>query len=72
MSRVNITLVSCVVSESPVAVVLFPEWVEVVDVCTLYVDDLSEETLLSHIQGCHFEEVIYTVLKHHAVLAGLL
>ena len=72
VSRVNITTVNLVELISPSLIVVLPIWIEVVDVSTLSVDDLTEETVLGHVESCELEEVIYTVLEHHAVTLSLL
>ena len=52
--------------------VLIPEGVQVVDVGTLGVDNLTKDTLLSHVEGVELKPVVAAVLQNHAVLAVFL
>ena len=42
------------------------------DIRTLGTKHLAEEALLCHVERSEFEEVIHTVLQHHAVTLGAL
>ena len=68
---VDIARVVLVELEAPVFVILVPEWLEVVDVSALAVDEFAEHALLGHVESGQFEEVVTAVLEHHAVALGL-
>ena len=67
---IDVSAMLLVVFVSPVVLVLVPERIEVMYVCSFGVDDLTEEALLGHVERGEFEEVIYAVLEHHAVAHG--
>lgn len=69
---IDVTAVVLVEVEAPVALVLVPVRLEVVDVAAGSVKHLAEETLLGHVEGGHLEEVVDAVLEHHAVPLGTL
>ena len=52
--------------------VVVPELRQFVAIGTLCVDDLTEETLLCHVERVQLEEVVAAVLQNHAVQALLL
>ena len=66
---VHITTILLVEVQAPVVVVVIPEIREVVDVSTLGVKNLAEQTLLCHIEAGELEKVVNAVLKHHTVTA---
>lgn len=53
--------------QAPIVGIVTPVWLKVVDIGTLSVDDIAEETLLRHIERCKFEVVVATILQYHAV-----
>ena len=65
--RVYVTAILLIELQAPVAFVVLPEGLEVVDVGTLGAEDITEEALLSHVECGELEEVIDAVLEHHAV-----
>ena len=65
--RIDITAILLIEFQAPVAFVVLPEGLEVVDVGTLGAEDITEEALLSHVERGELEEVIDAVLEHHAV-----
>ena len=64
---VYVTTILLIELQAPVAFVVLPEGLEVVDVSTLSAEDITEEALLSHVERGELEEVIHAVLEHHAV-----
>ena len=57
--------------QPPVALIGRPEFFQVVDIRTFDMEDITEQSMLGHIQGGKFEKVVYAVFQHHTVLAGL-
>jgi hypothetical protein len=51
VGRIDVSTVLLVEFVSPVVLIGIPIRIEVVDICSLGVDDLSEETLLCHVEG---------------------
>ena len=72
MRSIDVTTEILIGLQTPVALIVLPEGLEVVDVRTLGAQDLTEESLLSHIEGRELEEVVDTVLQHHAVTLSTL
>jgi len=72
VSSVYIATVVLVVIHTPVVPIVRPEVFKVVDVSTFCVQHFTEYTLLSHVQGSQFKEVVYTVFKLHTVFASFL
>ena len=81
MGSIHVTTVLLVVKKTPAELlgvlllvhpVLTPERVEVVNVSALSVEHLTQQALLSHVEGVELEPVVAAVLQNHAVLAGLL
>ena len=70
VGRVDIATVLDIVVHAPVSLVVGPELLQIVDIATLGIEDVTEETLILHIKGGHLEEVVDAILQHHAVLAG--
>ena len=71
VSGINVSTVFVIVIQTPVIPIVGPEFFEVVDISTFYVQHFAEQSLLSHVQCSQFEEVIYTVFQLHTVLASL-
>ena len=72
VSRVGITSEFAKVVDAPSTVGAAHRVVEVVDIATLGVQNLTENVVLSHIQNREFEEIVDAVLEHHTVLASAL
>ena len=66
---VDVAGVAFVEVEAPVALITRPVLFEAVDIAALRMNDFSEKTLLRHVEGREFEEVVHAVLDHHAVAA---
>ena len=58
--------------QAPVAFVVLPEGLKIMDVSPLGTEYFAEEPLLCHVERSELEEVIHAVLKHHAVTLGAL
>ena len=69
---IDVTAVFLVEIEAPVALIVVPELIEIVDVGTLDVEDLAEKPVLRHVERRQLEEIVDTVLEHHAVALRLL
>jgi len=53
---VNVAAVRLVEVETPVALIMLPERIEVVDVRTFGVDDLAEQPVLGHVERRQLEK----------------
>ena len=71
VSGINIATELAVVIQTPVVPVIRPELFQIMYVRTFYVKHFTEKTFLNHIQSGQFEEIVNTIFKLHAVLAGL-
>ena len=72
MGRIDVSPVLLVELQSPAFPILVPIRIQAMVIRALYMEDFSENSLLSHCQCRHLEEIIHTVLQHHAMPAGLL
>ena len=75
MCRIGVAGMGCVVFQTPHVMitgrVIHTVAPQIVVVCPFGVDHLSEQPLLSHVEGRHLEKVIATIFEHHAVATGL-
>ena len=69
---IDVAAVRLVEVEAPVALVIIPVGFEVVNIGAFGVEYLAEQPVLSHVERRQLEEVIDTVLEHHAVALCLL
>ena len=69
---IDVAAVLLVEIQAPVALVVVPELVQIVNVGALDMEDLAEEPVLGHVERRELEEVIDAVLEHHAVALVLL
>ena len=72
VGRIDIPLDLLVEIKPPVVPIGVPERIQIVMIGTLSMENLSEQALLSHRKDGHLIEIIAAVLKHHAMLTGLL
>ena len=70
--RINVSAGLLVVYVAPVVLIMVPEWIQVMNIRSFCVNDLAKKSLLSHVEGGEFKEVIHAVLQHHAVSLSLL
>ncbi len=75
VGSIDVTTIVAVVDHTPTEVcwvvrvlpIVLPERIEIVDISTFCTQNLSEYTLLSHIQGGHLIPVVAAVLEHFAM-----
>ena len=66
---IYVAIMGLVVLQTPVVGIVLPIGFEVMDIGTLGVDDLSEESLLCHIECRKFKVVVTAVLQYGAMYA---
>ena len=69
---VDVAAVLLVEFKAPVALVVIPEGIQVVDIRSLDMEDVAEQPLFGHVERRELEEVVDAVFEHHAVAPGLL
>ena len=69
MRRIYIPAIILVVKKPPVLPILIPELFKIMDIGTFNMEDLPKKSVLSHIQGSEFEEIIDAILKLHAMFS---
>ena len=68
---VNVAAVLLVEIETPVALVVVPEGVQIVNIGALDVENVAEQPLFGHVERREFEEVVDAVFEHHTMPLGL-
>lgn len=69
---INVAAVLLVEVETPVALVIVPESLQIVNIRPLDMEDITEQPLFGQVERREFEKVVDTVFEHHTMALGLL
>lgn len=72
MSGIYVATMLLIEVKTPVVPIFTPELFQIVDIAPLGMKNLTEQSLLRHVESVKLKEIIHAVLQHHAMLARFL